>query len=218
MSERGNLVDQVRPMSTFENFEVYDDRQREAVDNLTRLADSIVEKQAAVAASEYPFAAAKIVFLWSPPGRGKTHLVEAIVNRVRQRAPKIVHARRLYLSRYNFTYLHQVGADTYGKAPIVVNDDMYSEYQSASDLHQATDVPALMRWVASVYERRTLSICTSNFPLMRGIAEVVRRVDKQGRVLSRLEEMLANSGEIELPGRDYRSTVAQKNKGSLFTV
>jgi hypothetical protein len=114
--------------------------------------------------------------------------------------------------------LHQSGAYSYDDAPIVVTDDMFSEYQSLDELNDWSDIPAVMRWVVDAYERRTLSICTSNFPLMSGIAAVVRKYDKKGRVLSRFEEMLARSGEIQLPGRDYRPTVAERSKGDLFTV
>lgn len=219
MSERGNLVDQVRPGSTFENFEIYDDVQGEAVGSLEMLADSIVEKQSAIVSQEYPFDAGRIIFLWSPPGRGKSHLVEAIVNRIRQRAPKLIECKHVYLSRYEFTLEHIASVYTYQGAPVVIIDDMFSDKQSIDQLSAYTDVKCVMGWVASVYERRTLALCTSNFPMMDGIAKMVQQVDKIGRTASRLQELLANSGEIELPGRDYRVTVASKrDKSKLFKV
>lgn len=218
-NHRGNQIHAVRPGSTFELYKPASPAQTEAHIQLQRLADGIVAKQDTVLAEEHPWPKAKLIFLWGPPGAGKTHLVEAVVNRVREKAPRLVKQRRIYLSRYSFTLEHIASVSTYDGAPIVIIDDIWAEYTSLNRLNDATDVRCFMGFVASIYDRRTFVLVTSNFPIKDGILGAVRRVDKIGRTTSRLAELLAGSGEIHLDGPDHRQTLAeQAGAGDTFSV
>ena len=56
-------------------------------------------------------------------------------------------------------------------------------------------------------------IITSNFPFKEGILEKVKKADPQGRVTSRLQELLMSAGEMEVAGDDFRPKLAaQANK------
>ncbi len=214
----GNCVGAARPGSTFERYEPETAAQREAHIQFQRLADGLIANEAAILASEHPFPAAKLIFLWGAPGTGKTHLVEAIINRVRHRAPKLLLANKLYLARKDFTLEHVAMVSTYERAPVVIVDDMWNTHASVDRLH-SVDVQCFSDFVFSIYERRTLVLVTSNFPIMAGILPIVKQYDPAGRAVSRLSELLAGSGEMHLEGPDYRQVLAERaGAGNAFTI
>lgn len=211
-----NKISQVRPGSTFEAFEVYDPEQQKVVDLLTKVADQLVARADRVARDEFPFDNGKVLFLWSEPGFGKTHLVEAFVNRVKAARPELL--KRMVLSRGRFYFDFQINDNPYG-VPIVIVDDMFHDKQSVADLHPATELASFMKFVTMVYERRVLAIVTSNFSLLQGgIVDRVKAVDKVGRIVSRMEELLSASGEIHLSGKDFRKELASRRKDGEFTL
>src|SRR5690242_15561595 len=99
---RDDKLSEVRPTSTFASFEVYDPAQQKVIDLLTGLSDQIIARADSIMKSEFPFDRGKILFLWSKPGFGKTHLLEAMINRVLQAAPNL--RKRMVLSRGRFYY------------------------------------------------------------------------------------------------------------------
>lgn len=213
---RDNKIDQVRPGSTFESFEVYDPELGQSVELLKDIADQVIAARERILKEEFPFDNGKVLFLWSEPGRGKTHLVEAFVNRVLKGDKRL--AQRMVLSRGCFYYDFQIGENPYHGAPIVIIDDMFHDMQSVAQLHPATEIAAFMKFMTMVYERRVLALVTSNFPLMDGILARVKEVDKVGRILSRAKEVLSYSGEIHLAGKDFREELAERRKGQGFKL
>ncbi|MDP3507973.1 MAG: DnaA/Hda family protein [Candidatus Melainabacteria bacterium] len=213
-----NCIKQIRPESTFANFKVYQPEQQAVLDTMVTLAQQIVDNSKLIVGQEYPFPFGQIIFLWSQPGHGKTHLLEAFASHILTHAPEL--ERSLYLARDNFTLRHIAYTDLYEKRPIVMIDDLFSEYQSVDKLHAATDLRCLMDYLTAVYDRRTLVIATSNFPMLsnHGIIECIRSVDKIGRILSRCEELLSTAGEIYLPGIDYRQEIAKERQQRRSTI
>lgn len=211
-----NKIAQVRPGSTFENFEVYDPAQQRVVDLLKGVADQLLGRASQVLNSEFPFDNGKVLFLWSKPGFGKTHLVEAFINRVKEGNPKLL--RRMVLSRGRFYFDYQLCNSPYG-VPVVVIDDMFHDKQSVQDLHPRVELASFMKFVTDIYERRALVIVTSNFPMLKGgIVERVAQVDTVGRIVSRMHELLACSGEINLSGKDFRAELAKRKKDDEFSL
>ncbi len=218
-----NHIRQIRPESTFENFKVYDPRQQQVLDTMQGLAHQIVENADAIAGQEYPFPYGQMIFLWSEPGHGKSHLLEAFARYILENAPELLDS--LYLARGDFTLRHIGSVNLYGKCPIVLIDDLFAEYQSTSALNVHTDLICLMNYLTAVYERRTLVIATSNFPMLSpakiaqvGIIQRIAEVDKVGRTLSRCKELLATAGEMHLAGHDYRDDIAKERKDGLRRV
>ena len=214
---RENKLAEVRPGSTFATFEVYDPAQQQVVDLLRRVADQVVERGPRILTEEFPFDNGKILFLWSEPGRGKTHLVEAFVNHIRQHDERLL--KKMVLSRGRFYFDFQFDVNPYG-VPIVIIDDMFHNMQSIDQLHPATELASFMKFITMVYERRILVLVTSNFPMMEGggILSRVEHVDKIGRIVSRSKEVLAGSGEIHLAGRDFRETLAERRQSHGFSL
>jgi chromosomal replication initiation ATPase DnaA len=208
---------EVRPTSTFESFELYEPDQQKVVDLLTGVAQQVITKADQIMTEEFPFAAGKILFLHGEPGRGKTHLVEAFINRILKARPDL--RKRMCLSRGRFMYDFLTDTHPYGPAAIVVIDDMFHDKSSVGNLCKVNDVNAFMKFMTMVYERRILVLITSNFPLVQGgILQEVAKVDKVGRVLSRSKEILAGSGEINLLGKDFREVLAERNRTDGFTL
>lgn len=215
---RENKIGEVRPGSTFANFEVYDPQQQGAIDLLQGVAQQVVERGPRILSDQFPFDNGKILFLWSEPGRGKTHLVEAFINHIREKDKRLLN--RMVLSRGRFYYDFQLDTNPYGDACIVVVDDMFHDMSSLQQLHPATEVKAFMRFIQMVYDRRVLALVTSNLPMIEGggIVARVQEVDKVGRVVSRCKEVLAGSGEIHLAGKDFREELAGRRKGQGFQL
>jgi predicted ATPase len=215
---RENKIAEVRPGSTFDTFKVYDPAQQQVVDLLGNVADQVIARTPRILEEEFPFDNGKILFLWSEPGRGKTHLVEAFINRIRAADKRL--AKKMVLSRGRFYFDFQLDINPYGDASIVIVDDMFHDKMSIGDLHPATEVQAFMRFISMVYDRRVLALVTSNFPMIEGggILSRVAQVDKIGRILSRSKEVLSGSGEIHLAGRDYREVLSDERKTERFTL
>ncbi len=209
---RDNKLSEVRPTSTFASFQLYDPEQAKVVELLTGLADQIIARAPQIASEEFPFDSGKILFIHGEPGRGKTHLVEALINRIKQEAPTLIE--RMVLSRGRFSFDFQVDTHPYGKVPIVIIDDMFHDKSSVAELHPRTELDAFMRFITMVYERRVLAVITSNFPMMveGGILAEVAKVDTVGRIASRAAEILSGSGEFNLLGKDFRQTLAEQRK------
>jgi len=211
----GNQIVQRRPGSTFDAFEVYHQGQQDIVDTMTELADQIIGSANTIVNDEYPFPFGQIIFLWSEVGQGKTHLLEAFVNRVLKQAPEL--EKRIYLSRSNFCHDNMTAAARYDNLPIILIDDLFSDLQSVDAMHPATDLKALMHFFTRCYDRRPLVICTSNFSMNEGQGLLSRlgQADKIGRALSRAKELLSTAGEIYLPGKDFRGEIAKRRQQSF---
>lgn len=97
---------------------------------------------------------------------------------------------------------------------------MFREHSSVADLHPATELQAMMKFITSTYDRRMLSIVTSNFPMLaeNGILSRLEKIDPVGRTLSRAKELFAQSGEIYLPGEDFRSVLAKRRGADPFAL
>jgi DNA replication protein DnaC len=214
---RSNQLNQIRPESTFANFKVYHPQQKPVVDAIKGLADQIIDHADSIASEEYPFPYGQVISIWGEPGHGKSHLLEAFAGHILANAPQL--AGSLYLARGSFTLRHIGGVNLYDKRPIVLIDDLFAEKQSVNALNAHTDIQCMMDYLASVYERRTLVITTSNFPMFSqqelgnvGVDQLIARVDKVGRTLSRCKELFSTAGQMHLAGHDYRETKAQERK------
>lgn len=204
---RDNLVRQARPTSQFSTYQPQTDSQAEALKRFTALADAIARKSRSVVENTYPFEHGRIIFVSGNPGVGKTHLVEALINELTQREPDLVE--RIFLFRGNFTHANIANFSDFGGCPIVIIDDLFAERQSIEKLHPNVEIKVLMQLITAVYDERRLVLVTSNFPLMQGIVEKILAADAVGRVSSRLRELMANSGELIIEGRDYREILAE---------
>ncbi len=212
-----NKLAQVRPENTFDSFELYSPEQK-PVDRLQAVAAQIVGKCDAILRDDFPFANGRLLFLTSDPGHGKTHLVEAVINYVAEHKPQLLG--KMVLSRGDFLHDHMTAANEYGGASVVVIDDAFAEHQNIDALHPATDLKSFMHFITMLYERRIFALMTSNFRLTgdNGILARVAKCDKMGRVVSRCMQMVGTSGEIILPGKDFRAELAKRQDGAEFIL
>ncbi len=156
-------------------------------------------------------------FLHGKAGRGKTHLIEALINELKRRQPGIIG--KIYLSRSNFTHANMSFPEKYNDCPIIIIDDIFVESNNINDLHPRTDIQSLMIFIKMIYEEKRLVIITSNFPILGEMLQKISAVDEIGRTTSRLKELMAYSGELEIIGEDYREIIAKKAKiENLFEI
>jgi DNA replication protein DnaC len=212
-----NALDEVRPESTFANYVPKTPSQTEAAQIFQKVAGLIIEQANNIRTSEYPFPHARLLSFFGGPGRGKSHLMEALVNDILQQAPDL--KEKIFLLREDFTNAMrgQPGAalNAFDGKPIILIDDLFSECQSVEDLHPKSEVMHLMRFIAEAYERRPLIITTSNFPFVKGIIEKIQEVDTVGRATSRCDEILSRGGEVEIAGPDGRIEIASNSQTFL---
>ena len=208
-----NQVARVRPSSRLDSYAPQTESQKLALANLTALAAAIVRKGDAISTEPHPFAHGRIIFLSGPPGVGKTHLVEGLVNEVLEKDPRLDGKVFLFRGDLNVYFTR---TSEFDGCPVVVIDDLYAELQSLDRLHPVPDIRSLMELVTLVYEQRRLLILTSNFQMMEGMVTRIAEVDEVGRVTSRLRELMANSGELVLDGSDYRLRLAEDRDSNLL--
>lgn len=101
--------------------------------------------------------------------------------------------------------------------PIIVFDDVYCDRNAIAEIDNF-DIKSFMELTMLAYERRALVIMSSNFPLKAALMDRVARVDKLGRVVSRLKEMMSLSGELVIDGPDYREIIAASGTHDVFAV
>lgn len=217
MALNQNRIEQVRPTSTFDSWQTTTADQVELKANMLQLANSLLAQAERIKSETWPFDHARMIILWGKTGRGKTHLIEALINHIKGHDSELLE--QIWLARENFTLANIAGGDAYGERPIVIIDDLWAEHDSMNELHCSPEIKVFNEFVRMIYEERRLVILTSNFPLTRGILEKVQDADKTGRIFSRLQELVAHSGEIEVTGSDYREKLAQADAGrSPFNV
>jgi hypothetical protein len=158
---RMNGIAQLREGLTFGNFVARSTGQVAARTALMALVDEL----AGVEPHRLPLPQARLYHLYGRPGRGKTHLMEAFLNEIQQRAPQLF--RLCFLDRKNFTHSNMVVADMrHHRAPIICVDEMFKEQQIDGELEPNTDVVALINWILAAYELRPILVVTSNFPML----------------------------------------------------
>ncbi|MBP9809808.1 hypothetical protein KBF38_16020 [bacterium] len=213
---RENKLNEVRPSNNFSTFEAQTESQRTVSGLLQGLANQVIDCRDVIANTAQPFSQPCLFFLWGEPGRGKTHLVEAFVNKIRREAPDVYS--RMVMSRGRFLYDYQIVDNPYGDAPIVVIDDMFHDKMSVGDLHPNTEIASFMRFLTDLYDRQRLVIVTSNFPLIEGgIMGRVASVDKVGRTISRAAEVMSRAGEYKLEGEDFRQELLRRRRSERNT-
>lgn len=205
-----NYIKYARPSSTFDNYDPKTETQQKALEVFRGLATLLSKNIKAIVNNPNPFPHAQMFFLSGPTGIGKTHLLEGLANRLIEANPKM--RERLYWIRgQEFTgqFMGSSLMHYFDQTPIILVDDLFSTKQSLGELHERVEIDAMMRFASGVYERRALVVATSNFPFMQGIFAKVKSIDTIGRAASRLEEIMARSGEITMTGEDYRKTLAK---------
>jgi len=202
-----NAIQSVRPYSTFASYVVKTPEQEQAKAAFMQLSEALVQGAPQFQSGQNPIPNAAIYSMAGGPGIGKTHLMEAVINDVHQRAPDLFNS--LFLMRENFTHatMTAIFDHTFGRKPIILIDDLYSDTQSVEKISPG-GVIGMMNFISYAYENRCLVLTTCNFPFLSGVLEKVKQEDKVGRVYSRCQEMFSRGGEFEIKGPDHRQTLA----------
>jgi len=206
-----NEIDNIRPTSRFDGYKPSTDIQSQALQTMQGLAQNFIHLKDQFAKSSNPFASGAFFVLSGGPGRGKSHLLEALIQDVSEHAPNVKD--RMFLLRKSFVShtITGVGKQTFNDCPIVLIEDLFSDHQSVESLHPATDIKYLSQYIAYAYDNRVVTIATCNFPFMDGILPKIQEVDKVGRISSRCAELITvNSGEFKMDGPDYRMVMAKE--------
>lgn len=213
---RYNMIDSVRRNATFQAYSPTHPSQEAAANHLNRLVTGLVAKQASIMCAPRPFERGRMIFLQGPPGLGKTHLLEAVVNALREQAPELHKATVMIPGNTFTTTVCSLDEEIYAPAKIVLLDDLFQKYSSISDL-SSYEMGLLRTWIMSLYERGQLAILSSNHSL-DALMALVEQSDKVGRVKSRLHEMMAGVGRLVLEGDDYRVKLAESADVDPFDI
>jgi hypothetical protein len=74
-------------LARFETFKPYEESMVVALTRIQKLANIFISMAETIATEKYPFQHSQILILWSEPGRGKTHLIEALINKLKDETP-----------------------------------------------------------------------------------------------------------------------------------
>ncbi|MDR3423792.1 MAG: hypothetical protein P4M13_01760 [Alphaproteobacteria bacterium] len=84
-----NIINEVRPNSRFSNYDPQTSEQRAALEIVRAMAGSIIENAENLAAGRASFTDGALWVLSGGPGVGKTHLIEAFINEIREKTPAL---------------------------------------------------------------------------------------------------------------------------------
>ena len=213
---RYNMIASVRRDATFQAYNPTHPSQEVAVNLLKRLVTGLVNKESSIVSSPRPFERGRMVFLQGPPGLGKTHLLEAVVNALREQAPRLHEATVLVPGKLFAVTVRSFEEEIYAPAKIILLDDLFQTHSSIDDV-SGHEIGLVSNWVMSLYEHGQLAILSSNHSL-DALMTRVEMNDKVGRVKSRLHEMMAGVGRLVLEGDDYRVKLAESSTVDPFDV
>jgi energy-coupling factor transporter ATP-binding protein EcfA2 len=119
-----------------------DNALQTAMAGMGRLVDSILAHAETVLGQELPFKTGRIIVLSGPPGRGKSHLVEAFANELTERSPALAE-KIFFLRRDLVHYTYSLGSSEpyFADRPIGIIDDLFREHASIDRLGTANDFP-----------------------------------------------------------------------------
>lgn len=220
-----NQIQDIRPDCTFANYVAQNENQTSAAQHLQSLTQLLVDNRGmfasastsrsfGAAARSSPFPNGMIVFIHGTPGTGKTHLVEAVVNKLKSEAPEVLDDVFFYRGELQYPILD--GSDNlhldYGHKSIIMLDDLYANKQSLNHADSA-DYKRISAFLTMVYEKRCLVIVSSNFSMADEMVPFIKKHDQIGRLSSRVEELMGGRGfSIDTSGPDYRVKIAAEMK------
>lgn len=210
------LADHVFP-GTFAGFETYDQGHGDVIALLTKLADRVVTYGPRLLADENPFPEGKILSIWSPPGRGKSHLMQGFINHIKANDPRVL--TRVAMSSPAFN----TGGFDPERTPILLLDDLFAHNSDAVAVSQLPEaaVHSFKRLATMIWEQKVFAFITCNYEVLGPMFERLRALDMVGRSTSRLNQLLAASKEIRLGGKDYRAELATRRRaeqGDVFDL
>lgn len=204
-----NEINNVRPTSRFDTYVAKTETQVHALRTMQAIAGNFLSLRNKFSECSNPFVGGAFFVLSGRPGTGKSHLLEALVTDVGEKAPNVLD--HMFLLRRDFSLQTASGVTkgTFGR-PIVLIDDLFREHQSVSDLSRF-DIQCLSNYIAYAYDNRLVTVATCNFPFMDGILARIEAHDKVGRISSRCAELIAvHSGEVQMDGPDHRRAMAEE--------
>ena len=141
-----NQVATVRPEPTFDNYQPYTESQEQALQLFKAIGSELVKSEQALIGPENPIPKGRLIILSGSPGVGKTHLIEALINEIKAKAPELLS--QIYLLRGTpLGYVTSYDAVSYGsrfkERRIIIIDDLFSQKSSARELNDAVDVKPL---------------------------------------------------------------------------
>lgn len=214
--EPTNPVADHRFVGTFATFKVYRPEQQPVVDLLSKLAERVIGYAPQLVADENPFTEGKILSITGQPGRGKSHLTDAFINKIKDGDPRAL-SRVVYQSR-----AFKSGPLDVTK-PIWIIDDLYAGDSDSTSVKQLDEevVKGFMQLATQVWENRVFLLLSCNYPILEPMFQRIRAVDMVGRGASRLNGLMAASKEIPLLGDDYRAKLASERRaanGDAFDI
>jgi len=240
-----NQIHNVRPDSTFENFLPQDQTQETALATMKELASHIAENKGIFGAKRgeapsllsrffnftardlckdndphdnrpsSPFLHGSLFILSGSTGRGKTHLVEALMNRLRQTAPK-AHEDIFFYKKSLFSLETGGGfrKTLTDNRNIIIFDDPFPESYSDQDLNKMTDISSFKALIEYLYEEKIVCILNTNFDFAtHSIPLLQQGANENDKIVSRARELFARGGGgLVLEGPDYREIIATQQQ------
>jgi hypothetical protein len=191
----------------FSGFETFDTKDNSTLirarNTLKRLSELIIE-------NNWPLNVPMIVWLHGKPGLWKSHLINAFELAI-ERVPWI----KAY--RPNRQYWFSQHQSKYRWANVIIFDDLFQEFQSIEDVFTIDsflntikdyEVRSLPEFIFDLYDGKKLWVVSSNFDI-KDILSRIGEMDKQGRLKSRIDHLLASTWVLQLEWEDHRKVLAE---------
>ncbi len=200
--------------STFETYSPFPNfvSQKEALIRIKAITDYLISSQTALLSHDRRRTGkGSLVFLTGDAGAGKTHLLEAMTNELRQKAPELLGHTFLNVRDNFVSYLDNLRKDIrvypFAGKPVAVIDDIFHNYHTENDLYYHKALPTLMMdFINHVYEDGVIVIATSGYSFENIIYPMLLKQGANSGILSRYRSIMdVPGGELLVKGPDYRS-------------
>lgn len=207
-----NKISEIRQDVSFANYEPQTQEQAEGLALAQAIAKGLIEGngkfKSILAQLESPLPNGHLFCFSGAPGRGKTHLMEAIINEVRASAPNVYGSMTFQRGDLPRPALGSIPEHEVDWKPIIFLDDVWADKHSVDDLIE-NDIRNISELIKFAYDRKLFVVMSTNFPFTKDVLPKIQEWDKVGRISSRAAEMLkTRSQEIEIIGPDHRQEMA----------
>lgn len=204
---QNKFMDTLKTWPDFSGFESFNTKWNQTLERASRTLRKLSE---VIIDNNWPLNEPMIVWLQGKPGLWKSHLITAFESSI-QHVPwiKILRPDRQYWFSQKQCY--------YKASNVIIFDDLFQEFQSLWDVFaeepflrriKDSEVQCLPEFIFDLYDGKKLWVVSSNFD----IKEILKRVgdmDKQERLKSRIEHLLASTWVLLLEWEDHRKVLAQ---------
>ena len=227
-----NIISYTHSQYKFENYQPHNDGQKDALKKLKALAGFLSENVNMLASSAdvtehfskasqtCSSAQGALIFIQGGCGTGKTHILDALVNELKQAAPaaigNIYYTREAFEDRLFTPGSPEEMHDECEHRAVVILDG-FSSVRSSLDRSGLHTYKTLSTLLEMAYEKKCLVVLSSVAPLADELIPFLKKHNAPDALLVRAESLIENGRHFSAntSGPNYRDNLRQQYADNL---